>query len=82
MATNEQLFQAADTAIRSIKTGNAEETIMAFATALNRPADARALSDRDCQRIENKLIWTRESIFRQVYRLARVMVGMLDDVKS
>ena len=80
MTTNSQLFEAADAAIRSIKSG--EETIMTFATALNRPADARALSDKDCRRIENKLNWTRESISRQVYRLARIMLGMLDDVKS
>jgi hypothetical protein len=82
MSTNAELVEAADIAIRSIKPGNAEQTITAFATALNRPADARALSDRDVKSIANKLIWTQDNIARQVYRLARVMVGILDDAKA
>jgi hypothetical protein len=82
MATNEQLFQAADIAIRTIKAGNAEDVIHSFATALGRASDVRALSDKSVQSIANRLAWTNENISKQVYRLGRIMLAELDDVKS
>ena len=42
MASNAELFAAADQAIRTIKGGDAEATIQAFATALGRDADYRS----------------------------------------
>jgi hypothetical protein len=82
MTTHDQVFQAADIAIRTIRDGNEDSTITAFATALGRASDARALSAKSVKSIANRLSWTRENISRQVYRLARIMLAELDDVKS
>jgi hypothetical protein len=82
MASNEQLFQAADIAIRSIRDGNEDATITAFANALGRASDARALSAKSVKSIANRLSWTRENISKQVYRLGRIMLAELDDAKS
>jgi hypothetical protein len=82
MASNAELFAAADQAVRTIKTGNAEDTIQAFATALGRDADYRSLSAKDVRSITSKLIWANEAISRQVYRLGRTMIAMLNEAKA
>jgi hypothetical protein len=82
MASNAELFAAADQAIRTIKAGDAEATIEAFATALGRGSDYRSLSAKDVRSITSKLLWANETISRQVYRLGRTMVGTLDDAKG
>jgi hypothetical protein len=82
MTTNAQLFEAADAAIRSIKSNNAESIIASFAAALSRAKDASALSAKSVRSIANRLAWTNENISKQVYRLGRIMLAELDDVKS
>jgi hypothetical protein len=82
MTTNAQLFEAADIAIRTIKDGNEDSTILAFATALGRASSARALSAKSVRSISNRLEWTKANISKQVYRLGRIMLAELDDVKA
>lgn len=82
MTTNAELFEAADAAIRSIKSGNADDVILAFANSLGRGSSARSLSDKTVRSISNRLAWTNENISKQVYRLGRIMLAELDDVKA
>jgi hypothetical protein len=82
MTTNAQLYEAADLAIRDIKSGDPEGVIAAWCAAIGRQADYARLSGKDLRSIINKAIWTHEALTRQVVRLHKVLVAMLDDVKS
>jgi hypothetical protein len=75
-------FDAADQAIRNIKSGNAEGTIAAWCAAIGRQADYARLSGKDLRSIINKTLWTSEALSRQAGRLHRALVAILDDAKA
>jgi hypothetical protein len=75
-------YAAADEAIRSIRGGNAEAVLARWCEAIGRQSDYARMGEKSCRSIIAKAIWAAEAHARQVARLHRVLLAMLDDAKA
>jgi hypothetical protein len=70
--THDQVFQAADVAVRSIKSAQPESVWQNFAAALGRSADYDKLSDKDIRSLTSKTLWAHEAVCKTVSRIGRL----------
>ena len=80
--THDQLFQAADVAVRSIKSAQPDSVLRNFAAELGRAADYDKLSAKDIRSMTSKTLWAYEAVCKTTYRIGRVLLSRLDEVKD